>query len=162
MNKQTRNQLELLFLQTSRGAARKKIYALRAQQDGNNALATLFQAIAISEEAQARRFLLQLRGQIQKTTINARGAFEEEIPELIEQYKQAEEIARKEKERAMAAAFSQSARVEQMHQNLYKKLSEDTQKRSYHICSFCGFIKEGNKPDRCPICTAAASRFVSC
>jgi rubrerythrin len=160
MQPQTRHHLETVFLEVSRAAARKKIYALRAEQDRKQQLSRLFQAMAISEDAQARRFLLQLRGQTQKTKVNCITAFEEEIPELIARYNDAAETATKDGERAMELAFFQSARVERMHLHLYKTINKTERQPSYHICSFCGFIKEEQAPDRCPICTTIASRFV--
>lgn len=160
MNPQTRRHIETSFLIVSRAASRKKIYALRAEQDGNSQLAKLFSAIAISEEAQAKRLLLQLRGQTATTTENTKAAFTGEIPKLIKQYESAAETAEQADERAMHAAFSQSARVERMHIQLKKKLDKDPTKQcSYHICSFCGFIMEDQTPEKCPICTASAHRF---
>lgn len=160
MNPQTRHHLETVFLEVSRAAARKKIYALRAEQDGKSQLARFFQAIATSEDAQARRFLFQLRGQTQKTGANCVTAFEEEIPDLVARYNGAAETAGKDGERAMEAAFSQSAQVERMHLSLFRKIDNTEKQGAYHICSFCGFIKEEQAPDHCPVCTAAASRFI--
>ena len=162
MNTTTRLHIEKAFLQASCNAARKKIYALRAAQSGDTQLAKLFRAIALSEDAQALRFLLQLRGQTGSSEQNRRTAFEEEIPALIQTYLTGEDIAEKEQERAMQSAFSQSARVQRMHLSLEKKLAKDSSKtNSYHVCSFCGFVMESNAPDECPICTAPTSRFTS-
>lgn len=160
MNQQTRRHLETVFLEVSRAAARKKIYALRAEQDGKLQLAKLFQAIAISEDAQARRFLLQLRGQTGRTETNRFTAFEEELPELISIYNDAAKAAKKNEERTMESAFSQSAQVERMHLNLHRKIDSREKPCTYYICSFCGFIKEEQIPEYCPVCTAAASRFI--
>lgn len=160
MDSTTRIQIERCFLEVSRGAARKKIYALRAEQDGNKQLAKLFRAIAVSEEAQAIRLLLQLRGQTGTNSQNCRAAFEEEIPSLMEQYERAMDTAAKAGERAMESAFLQSAKVARIHLNLKKKLDSDPAKDSaYHVCTFCGFIMENHAPDKCPICTAPAKRF---
>lgn len=161
MKPQTHKHLETAFLKASRAAARKRIYSLRAAQDGHEQMAKLFDAMAISEEAQARRFLLQLRGQTKKTEENIHTAISHEIPALIEEYTDAASAAESEDERAMAAAFSQSSRVEKLYLSLQKKLNPSDQAGSYHICSFCGFIKEKQIPERCPICTAAPNRFVT-
>lgn len=158
----TRQHIEEAFLEASRAAARKKIYALRAEQDGSIQLARLFRAIAFSEEAQALRLLLQLRGQTGSNDKNCETAFGEEIPSLVEKYEEAAGDAEKAGERAMQSAFSQSARVQRMHLNLKKKLDRAPDKESpYHVCSFCGFIMEGQPPEKCPICTASSSRFRS-
>ncbi len=161
MNTTTRHQVEEAFLEVSRGAARKTIYALRAEQEGNSQLAKLFRAIGLSEKAQAQRLLLQLRGQTGTNKENCQTAFTKEIPSLLEKYEEAAAIAGNTGERAMQSAFSQSTRVQRMHLSLKKKLDKDSAKdNSYHVCSFCGFIMEDHAPEQCPICTAPSSRFI--
>ena len=156
----TRKQLEAAFLKVSLGAARKKLYALRAEQDGHKQLAKLFYAIAISEDVQARRFLIQLRGQTGNNEQNCETAFQEEIPQMIALYEQTLETATAEKERAMQFAFLQSIKVERIYISLKKKLEQNSSKEnSYHICSFCGFIMEEKAPEKCPVCSAPTSRF---
>lgn len=160
MDSKTRHHLEEIFLEVSRGATRKKLYALRAEQDGAPQLARLFRAIAVSEEAQATRLLIQLRGQTGKNEENCTLTFTEEIPELISRYEQAAETAEKAGNKAMHSAFFQSARVERKHLSLKKKLDRNSALATdYHVCGFCGFIMEGEAPDNCPICTAPPSRF---
>lgn len=160
MDTNTRQHLERTFLEVSRAATRKKIYGLRAQQDGEPQLARLFRAMAVSEEAQALRLLLQLRGQTGKNEENCQLAFEEEIPELISAYEGAAETAEQAGNKAMHSAFSQSSRVERKHLVLKKKLDKNSSlDTAYHVCGFCGFIMEGRAPDNCPICTAPSSRF---
>ena len=160
MDTKTRQHIEETFLEVSRAAIRKKLYALRAEQDGKIQLARLFWAIAVSEEAQAYRLLLQLRGQTGKNAQNCQTAFAEEIPDLISRYEQAAETAKNGGEKAMHSAFSQSAKVQRKHLTLKKKLNKnDTIDTPYHVCGFCGFVMEGNAPGNCPICTAPASRF---
>ena len=149
-------------MEMARGAARKKIYAMRAKQEGNKALASLFLAISNSESAQAARFLIQLRGQTGSNESNSSMAFDHEIPATINLFEQTGQLASDIQEKAMHSACSQSARVQRMHLSLKKKLDrKDTQDNtaSYHVCQFCGFIMEGKAPENCPICTAPASRF---
>ena len=161
IERKTRKHMEAAFLEVSRAAARKKLYALRAEYDGYKQLAKLFRAMAISEDAtQALRLLIQLRGQIGKNEQNCQAAFEEEIPHLITQYEQAVETAVKAGERTMQSVFLQSTKVERIHPGLKKKLEHNQGKEnSYHVCTFCGFIKEEKAPEKCPICTAPARRF---
>ena len=161
MNITTRHQIEEAFLEVSRGAARKTIYALRAEHEGNSQLAKLFRAIGLSEKAQALRLLLQLRGQTGTNEQNCQTAFTEEIPSLLQRYQEAATIAEETGERAMQSVFSQSARVQRMHLSLKKKLDKDSAKdNSYHVCSFCGFTMEDRAPEKCPVCTAPKSRFI--
>ncbi len=162
MNQILQEQLQKIFMEMTRGATRKKIYAMRAKQEGNKALASLFLAISNSESAQAARFLIQLRGQTGSNESNSSMAFDHEIPATINLFEQTGQLASDIQEKAMHSACSQSARVQRMHLSLKKKLDrKDTQDNtaSYHVCQFCGFIMEGKAPENCPICTAPASRF---
>lgn len=164
MDKNLQEHLQKLFLEMTRGAARKRIYAMRARQDGNKALASLFSAISNSESAQAARFLTQLRGQTGSNEQNCTLAFTDEIPATINLYEQAVQLADDTRNKAMHSACSQSARVQRIHLSLKKKLDrkstlDENSTASYHVCQFCGFIMEGKAPDNCPICTAPPSRF---
>ena len=162
MNQILQQQLQQIFMEMARGAARKKIYALRAEQEGNQALASLFSAISNSESAQANRFLIQLRGQTGSNEANSAMAFDHEIPATINLYEQTEQLAGDIREKAMLGACSQSAKVQRMHLSLKKKLDRQNthdKTTSYHVCQFCGFIMTGKAPENCPICTAPASRF---
>jgi len=86
MNQRLEEQLRQLFLKMTSGSARKKIYALRAKQEGQTELADLFSAISSSEAAQAARILVQLRGQTGSNAQNSVQAFEQELPTTIEAY----------------------------------------------------------------------------
>jgi rubrerythrin len=161
MDSTTRRQTEELFLEVSRAATRKKLYSLKAAQSGQQQLSRLFRAIAISEEAQAKRLLIQLRGQTGSNSENSNAAFSEEIPTLIRNYADAAETAQRAEENAMNSVFSQCANVQRKHLSLQKKLESDSDlDTSYHVCGFCGFIMAGKAPKNCPICTAPTSRFV--
>ncbi|MDO9043534.1 MAG: hypothetical protein Q7U64_14515 [Desulfocapsaceae bacterium] len=162
MNQLLQEQLQKIFMEMARGAARKKIYAMRAEQEGNKALASLFLAISNSESAQATRFLIQLRGQTGPHEQNCSWAFDQEIPATINLFEQTGQLASDLQEKAMHSACSQSAKVQRMHLSLKKKRDrKNTQNNTtnYHVCQFCGFIMEDKAPENCPICTAPASRF---
>lgn len=160
MDSSTRVEIEKSFLEVSRGAARYKLYALRAEQARQPRFTRLFRAMARSQEAQATRFLLQLRGQIAGNEQNCSVSFDEEIPALTAHFQRAQKIAATAKERAMEAAFSHSAKVSKIFLILQKRAEKDrTCDSSYHVCSFCGFIMEGSAPATCPICTAPKERF---
>jgi len=162
MNQILQEQLQKIFMEMARGAARKKIYARRAEQEGNKALASLFSAISNSESAQAARFLIQLRGQTGSNESNSSMAFDHEIPTTINLYEQTGQLAGNIQEKAMLNACSQSAKVQRMHLSLKQKLDRKNapdNTTSYHVCQFCGFIMEAKSPENCPVCTAPASRF---
>jgi rubrerythrin len=164
MNQILHEQLQHLFLKMTLGSARKKIYALRAKQEGQTELADLFSAISSSEAAQAARILVQLRGQTGSNEQNRAQAFEHEIPATIEACEKTAQLAGDCQDKAMHGACSQSARVQRIHLSLQKKMEwRNTQGQdhpiSYHVCRFCGFIMEDKAPDICPICTAPAGRF---
>ncbi len=158
------DRLQQLFLTMTLGSARTKIYALQALKEGQPQLASLFSAISSSEAAQAARILIQLRGRTGSNEQNRDLAFEQEIPATIESCQQIAGLADDWGDKAIHGACAQSAKVQRMHLNLYKKLErrsapDQDQVSSYHVCQFCGFIMANKAPDNCPICTAPASRF---
>lgn len=163
MKQRLEDRLQQLFLTMTLGSARKKIYALRALKEGQPELARLFSAISSSEAAQAARILIQLRGRTGSNDQNRGLAFEQEIPATIESCLQIARLADDSGDKAIHGACAQSAKVQRMHLNLYKKLgrsaADQDQVSSYHVCQFCGFIMAAKAPDHCPICTAPASRF---
>jgi len=162
MDQILQEQLQKIIMEMVRGAARKKIYARRAEKEGDKALAGLFSAISNSESAQAARFLIQLRGQTGSNESNSSMAFDHEIPVTINLYEQTGQLAGNIQEKAMHNACSQSAKVQRLHLSLKQKLDRKntpSNATSYHVCQFCGFIMESKAPENCPVCTAPASRF---
>jgi rubrerythrin len=52
--------------------------------------------------------------------------------------------------------------VEERHAKLYKDALEALLKEQdiqYHVCQVCGYIFDGELPERCPVCRAKKDNF---
>lgn len=82
-----------IYLRLSIAAARKRVFALRADKEKYGDLALFFIAMAESEEIQAQRILYMLRGTVAYSAENGREVLEEELPMLKNLYQQMRESA---------------------------------------------------------------------
>jgi len=65
-------------------------------------------------------------------------------------------------EKAAALFFSQTRDVEEFHGKLYQKALDHViweRETEYHLCTVCGFLAEGEAPEKCPVCGARSERF---
>lgn len=154
------DQLLTLYARLKKEAERCTIYAMRAKKDGKNELSHLFRALAVSQNMQAQRFLVQIRGGVSSTDINEQTAFSEEIPAFIKHYEQMLIDAEQEGNKALETGFKHSKSVQQRNLDLHAHLSETERDAEYYVCDFCGYITEGEPPDNCPVCTAPKKRFL--
>lgn len=153
-------QLLMLFARLKKEAERCRVYAMRAKKDNRPQLSALFQAISASQDMQAQRFLVQLRGGVDSTVNNERLAFAEELPGLIEEYTAMLAEAREVGSRALETGFLHSSAVQERNLELHRQLERLPRETEYHVCNFCGYIAAGEPPDNCPVCTAPKIRFV--
>ena len=158
--------LEEMMLRTfgllSRAAARKKIYAKKAVREGRNGLGHLIRAITESEKVQAHRVFSAYRGHVDLSDKYLSTIFEKEIEEVIDQYSLDLTKAEKSDNQAIIHALTQLLSVEKHIRNYYSTekgdIIDDTDK-DYHVCSFCGYINQGDLPEACPICGAKRDAF---
>jgi rubrerythrin len=149
------------FAEESKGAARHKAYALKAEKERHPESATLFKAIADAKSVHARRYLNLMRGKIGTTEENLKAALEKEMRTTQTLYPPMVEKA-KGSVKAVKKAFIQSRRTDEEHTALLKKaLEEGGENRDavYYVCQICGHIHIGFVPDHCPICKAVPGRF---
>jgi len=150
-----------MYLQLSRGAARKRIFALRAVKEERPDLALFFLALAESEEAQARRLLYLLRGLVGTTKENVAEVMAEELPRLQNRYRRLGEEA------VQQGGMASVRHLSEQEQKVGKKNSFLLQKTrdgkggvsAYYVCSFCGYVHENEAPETCPVCQAPRKRF---
>jgi rubrerythrin len=78
MSTKVEENLARLFARDMRSAARNTAFMLKAEQEGNEALALLFKSAADAKSVHARRFLNLLRGKISGSAKNLKEAVEGE------------------------------------------------------------------------------------
>ena len=157
-----RDTLILLFAVLSRESARKKLYSLKAGQEGRQDVGRLLRAISNSEKVQARRILNSVRGRIDASQSYLETVFEKEIADIVSRYSEALNEAKKEENKALITALSQLRTAERKIVSFYSKESHDVtvnKENRYFVCQFCGYIHLDEAPVSCPVCGADQDAF---
>ncbi|MDY7033334.1 MAG: ferritin family protein [Thermodesulfobacteriota bacterium] len=154
--------LKEAFAGESKAYVRNLAFAGKADQEEMPQIARLFRAVAEAERVHAAEYLKYLEGVIGDTEENLKAAFENEIkanttiyPPLI---KQATDLERED----IAWSFSRSRDVEERHSKLYKDALSamiTEQEVNYHVCQVCGYVFDGDLPERCPVCKVSKDNF---
>lgn len=158
----TERNLAYAFAAESKASARNQAFALKAEGEGYKQIARLFKAVAEAEAVHAQRYLRLMRGKIGSTEENLETAFKNEIKANVEEYPRLIKDALDEGFEAAEKAFSQSRDVESMHAALYKRAMGhmmEERETDYHVCQVCGYVGEGEAPDKCPVCGAVKGKF---
>lgn len=155
--------LNLVYLYTAAvvATARNRLYAKKALRRGKPALARLLNALASSESAHARRFLMYLRGKTSESDAyltEYRLNKETEIaPGYTAMARHYEQTGKKGK----AKNFREFERVVAAQTNLiahYQAECEDISGEVY-VCQVCGFATTVHPSGNCPICNAVQDKF---
>lgn len=161
MGEKTKANLKKAFQGESEAYFRNRAFAEAADKEDLPQIARLFRTMAEAEAIHSMK-MLKLRGIIKDTEANLERAFGTESFALEKAYPQLIRDAEEEGEKVSALAFTQARDVEEYHAGLYKKAINDMmadRQSEYHVCSICGYITDGEVPDRCPVCQAKAEFF---
>ena len=163
MGEKTRRNLYEAFVGEAKAHFRVLAYAEKAEEEELPQIAALFRAVAEAERVHTIRNL-KLLGEVvvEDTETNLQASFQREerasgvyYPEFIRE-------AEAEGDRRAAISFSQACDVEEGHAALYKHalrhMMADTTP-VYYVCEVCGYVAEGEAPERCPICNAPWKQF---
>lgn len=164
MGEKTRENTYTAFVGEAKAHHRLLAFARKADEQDFPQIAKLFRAIAAAEGVHAERHL-RLLGEavVRDTEENLQSSFDRETTVNEIYYPQFIREAAEEGEKAAALTFSQARDVEEGHAALYKRalgamLRDETQ--DYYVCQVCGYVAEGESPDRCPICNAKQEKFL--
>ncbi len=150
------------FAGESKAHMRNLAYAQKAESEGFPQIARLFRAVAEAERVHASEYLKYLEGVVGETEGNLKAAFESEIKTKNDVYPLFIQEAFGLKREDVAWSFSRSRDVEERHAKLYKDALEamlKDQDTQYTVCQVCGYIFEGDLPERCPVCRAIKENF---
>lgn len=158
--------IEEMLLRTfgmlSKAAARKKIYAKKAVREGREGVGHLIRAITESEKIQAHRIFSAYRGHIDLSEQYLATIFETEIEDIVSQYTRDLSEAKHGENLAIIHALTQLLAVEKRIRAYYSSKKgdmTDDRDKDYQVCSFCGYINDGDLPDSCPVCGAKRDAF---
>lgn len=163
MGDRTRRNLYQAFVGEAKAHFRLLAYAEKAEEEGFPQIAALFRAVAEAERVHTIRNL-KLLGEVvvEDTETNLQASFQREEKASGVFYPQFIREAEAEGDKRAAISFSQARDVEEGHAALYKQalrhVISDTSP-VYYVCEVCGYVAEGEAPERCPVCNAPRKQF---
>ena len=163
MSKTTDN-LKEAFAGESQAFQKYTSFAEKAEKDGMPNIARLFRTTAQAERVHAAGHFQALDG-VGSTVDNLKAAIGGETYEFEDMYPPMLEAAIAEGHKAKRM-FGYAVEAERVHAQLYAKAlaaaaaGGDLEETNFYLCPVCGHIEFGEAPERCPICSAPAAKFV--
>lgn len=160
----TKENLEQAFAGESQAYQKYRAFASKAEKEGLQNIAKLFRTTAEAERIHAGEHLRAMDG-VGSTAENLQAAIGGETYEYTEMYPPMLETAEQDGHRAKRM-FGFALQAEEVHARLYNLALEaaaagrDLEDTEFHLCPYCGHIELGSPPERCPICSAKAEKFV--
>lgn len=154
--------LKEAFAAESKAHVRNKAFADKANQEGYPQIARLFRAVAEAERVHADEYLKYLEGVVGTTEENLKTAFENEMMAHTKGYAPLIKEAIALKREDVSWSFIRSRDVELRHADLYKAaLGAMVMDREveYRVCQVCGYVFDGQPPEKCPVCKADQENF---
>ncbi len=158
---QTEKNLKEAFAGESQANRKYLAFAEKADREGYKQIARLFRAAAAAETVHAHAHLRALKG-VGSTADNLKEAIAGETHEFKSMYPPMIAAAKAEGHTQAELSFTYANKVEAVHAALYQKALDkmgDLAATEIHVCSVCGFTKEGDAPDECPVCKAKKKAF---
>jgi rubrerythrin len=164
----TEGNLLKTFAGESRARNKYTFYAEKAEKEGYEYVASIFNATANNEKAHARVVFDKFLKMNKSTADNLRDAALGEGFESSNLYKQFEKEAREEGFMEIADFYKELQEVEESHEMRYMKIYENLVagmmfKRNNEVkwqCMNCGYIHIGNEaPAICPLCKFPRAYF---
>lgn len=165
MREMTEKFLSDAFGGESMAHMRYQHFADKADEEGLSEVARMFRAISYAERVHAGNHLKVLGG-VGPTSDNLQTAFNGETFEIEEMYPVYNETAKLQDEDGAVRSTHYALEAEKIHADWYSKAKETVDKGEdiklgkIQICSVCGHTREGEAPDKCPICGASKDKFV--
>ncbi len=165
----TEANLQAAFAGESQARNKYTYYASKAKKEGFVQIAALFEETANNEKEHAKIWFKLLNGgSVPETIKNLKDAAAGENYEWTEMYADFAKTAREEGFDAIAELFEGVAKIEKEHEERYRKLLSNIEKKLVFSrdgdciwqCSNCGHIVVGKAaPEVCPVCTHPQAYF---
>ncbi len=164
MREMTEKFLNDAFAGESMAHMRYQHFADKAEEEGLTEMARMFRAIAFAERVHAGNHY-EVLGEIGSTSDNIQTCIDGETYEIDEMYPVFNATAKLQDEEGAVRSTHYALEAEKIHADWYKKAKESVDKGedvkvgTIQICSVCGHTREGEAPDKCPICGASKDKF---
>ncbi|MGH4052162.1 MAG: rubrerythrin [Clostridium sp.] len=164
----TEKNLLSTFAGESRARNKYTFYAEKAEKEGYEYVASIFEATANNEKAHAREVFNRFLKMNKTTADNLKDSAQGEAFESTKLYKQFEKEARLEGFIEIADFYKEIQEVEEGHEMRFMKIYENLKagmmfKRDVDVkwqCMNCGYIHIGKEaPDFCPLCMYPKAYF---
>ena len=163
MKETTKTNLKDAFAGESQAHVRYAVYADRAEREGLPNIARLFRATSLSEQVHAMNHLKALG--LGVTADHVGIALEGETHEVESMYPGYMQVAEDDEEKRAFQAMRDAWEAEKVHMALFghaKSLGgADVATVAIFVCPVCGYTMEGETPERCPVCNAPKSKFIT-
>ncbi len=160
----TKDNLKEAFAGESQANQKYRAFAKKAEKEGFQNIAKLFNTAAEAERIHAEGHLNSLEG-IGSTVENLKGAIAGETYEFSEMYPPMYDQAVADDHKAKRM-FKYALEAEKVHAELYARALEaaeqgkDLDVSDIYLCPICGHIEFGEPKNNCPVCGAVASKYV--
>lgn len=166
MRDMTEKFLDDAFSGESQAHMKYEIFASKARDDGLNELARMFKAIAYAEKVHAGAHMKAL-GKLKSNVDNIQSCIDGERFEIDEMYPAYHEVARLQDEKDAVRTTRYALEAEKIHLEWFEKAKtqvesgKDIEVGTIQVCGICGHTREGEAPEKCPICGASKNKFLS-
>ena len=161
----TTDNLKEAFAGESQAFQKYSAFAKAAEKDGMPNIARLFRTTAQAERIHAAGHFAALDS-VGATVDNLKAAIGGETYEYEQMYPPMLEQAEAEGHKAKRM-FKYAVGAEEVHAKLYAaalaaaEKGEDLTETEFYLCPVCGHIEFGSPPEKCPICNAAGTKYVT-
>ncbi len=162
----TEDNLAEAFSGESQANQRYLGFSKEAQQRGRTMIARLFRATAAAETVHAQNHLDAMEA-VGETLANLETARAGEAHEFKSMYPDFLRAAREQGHGEGETTFDYAMQVEKIHHALYGKAIEaleggaDLPEQPIYVCRGCGNTVLGEPPEKCPVCGAPRSWFMT-
>ena len=164
----TEANLQTAFAGESQACVKYQYYASKAKKDGYVQIADIFEETSRNEKEHAKLWFKLLHDGVPATTVNLADAADGENYEWTDMYAAFAREAREEDFDDIANLFEGVGKVEQAHEERYRKLLANVEgglvfsrdEDQIWQCGNCGHIVIGKKaPEVCPVCAHPQAYF---
>ena len=164
----TEANLQTAFAGESQACVKYQYYASKAKKDGYVQIADIFEETSRNEKEHAKLWFKLLHDGVPATTVNRADAADGENYEWTDMYAAFAREAREEGFDDIANLFEGVGKVEQAHEERYRKLLANVEgglvfsrdEDQIWQCGNCGHIVIGKKaPEVCPVCAHPQAYF---
>ncbi len=161
----TSENLQEAFAGESQANQKYRAFAKKAEKEGLTNIAKLFKTTAEAERIHAEGHLTAL-DHVGSTVDNLQAAIDGETFEFTKMYPPMVEQAKADGHKAKTM-FTFAVKAEAVHAQLYKKAIEaakagkDLDVSNFYLCPICGHIEFGRPPEKCPVCGAKQSAYIT-